>query len=99
MSSRAVLRCAIAAVLFGVSAPLAAQLADDLGAFSLAGLLYVGAAVAVVPVLGRARPSRVTARRAAPRLAIAVVVRRCSRPGAARGRAWIRARRRRRRCC
>ncbi len=74
MSSRGVLRCAIAAVLFGVSAPLAAQLASDLGAFSLAGLLYLGAAVAVVPVLGRARPSKVTVRRVAPRLAIAVVV-------------------------
>ena len=37
LSSRAVLRCAMAAVLFGVSAPLAAQLAaDDLGA-SLSG--------------------------------------------------------------
>ena len=35
MSSRAVLRCAIAAVLFGISAPLAAQLAaDDIGAFT-----------------------------------------------------------------
>ncbi len=74
MSSRGVLRCALAAVLFGISAPIATQLAGDLGAFSLAGLLYVGAAIAVLPVLGRSRPSRSTMRRAAPRLAVAVVI-------------------------
>jgi drug/metabolite transporter (DMT)-like permease len=74
MSSRGVLRCALAAVLFGISAPLASRLAGDLGAFTLAGLLYVGAAMAVLPVLGRTRPTRATVRRAAPRLSVAVVV-------------------------
>ena len=73
MSSRGVLRCAVAAVLFGISAPLAGQLAGDLGPFILAGLLYVGAALAVIPVLGRTRPTRATMRRAAPRLSMAVV--------------------------
>jgi len=74
MSSRGVLRCALAAVLFGISAPVASELAGDLGAFTLAGLLYVGAAIAVLPVLGSSRPSRSTVRRAAPRLAVAVVI-------------------------
>ena len=73
MTSRGVLRCAIAAVLFGVSAPLAGQLAGDLGPFTLAGLLYVGAAIAVTPMLGRVRPTQDTMRRAAPRLSLAVI--------------------------
>ena len=67
-------RCALAAVLFGVSAPLAGELAGDLGPFTLAGLLYVGAAIAVLPVVGRVAPSRSTVRRAAPRLTVAVVL-------------------------
>jgi drug/metabolite transporter (DMT)-like permease len=67
-------RCGLAAVLFGISAPLASRLAGDLGAFTLAGLLYVGAAIAVLPVVGRDVPDRGTLRRAAPRLAVAVVV-------------------------
>jgi len=45
----AVVRCALAALLFGVTTPLAAELADDLGAFRLAGLLYLGAALVVAP--------------------------------------------------
>lgn len=50
----AVVRCALAALLFGATTPLAAELADDLGAFRLAGLLYLGAALVVAPgVLGR----------------------------------------------
>ncbi len=71
---RGILRCATAAVLFGISAPAASRLADDLGAFTLAGLLYVGAAIAVVPVIGRTRPDRASLRRGAPRLAAAVVL-------------------------
>lgn len=70
---RGALRCFVAAVLFGASAPLAAELADDVSPFSLAGLLYVGAALAVLPVVGRALPSRDAARRGRSRLAMAVV--------------------------
>ena len=40
-------RCLGAAVLFGMSAPAASVLADDLPALLLAGLLYVGAATAI----------------------------------------------------
>ena len=72
--SRGAVRCAIAAVLFGASAPLAAELADDLSPFALAGLLYVGAALAVLPVAGRALPQRDALRRGRRRLATAVVL-------------------------
>jgi drug/metabolite transporter (DMT)-like permease len=41
--------CLAAAVLFGVSTPIAKVLLDDIGPFSLSGLLYIGAAVAVLP--------------------------------------------------
>ena len=41
--------CLFAALLFGASTPLAKLLLDDLGAFTLAGLLYLGAALAVLP--------------------------------------------------
>ena len=74
VSGRGVLRCAVAAVLFGVSAPLASRLAGDLGPFTLAGLLYIGAALAVLPCAGRDRPSGPALRRSGPRLAVAVVV-------------------------
>ena len=74
MSSRGIVRCGLAAVLFGISAPLASRLAGELGAFSLAGLLYLGAAIAVLPVVGRNVPDRGTVRRAGPRLAVAVIV-------------------------
>jgi len=73
MIRRGVLRCSWAAVLFGISAPLASRLAGDMSAFSLAGLLYLGAAFAVLPFLGRARPTRDAVRRGASRLATAVV--------------------------
>ena len=63
MSSRGVLRSGLAAVLFGISAPLASRLAGDMGAFTLAGLLYVGAALTVVPVLGRNRARNITTAR------------------------------------
>lgn len=43
------LRCLLAAVLFGATAPAASELADSVPAFTLAGLLYLGAAVAVLP--------------------------------------------------
>lgn len=66
--------CAVAAVLFGVSAPAASRLTDDMGAFTLAGLLYLGAAVAVLPVVGRRPPSRRALREALPQLSAAVVL-------------------------
>lgn len=68
------LRCGLAAVLFGVSAPLAARLTDDMGAFTLAGLLYVGAALAVAPWVMRSPPSLGALRRSARRLSIAVLL-------------------------
>jgi drug/metabolite transporter (DMT)-like permease len=74
VSRRGVLRCALAAVLFGLSAPLASRLAGELRPFTLAGLLYVGAAVAVAPIGLRHRPEPHTLRRATPRLAVAVIV-------------------------
>jgi drug/metabolite transporter (DMT)-like permease len=74
MSRRGLVLCGLAAVLFGISAPLAARLTEDISGFGLAGLLYLGAALAVLPVAGRQRPSRDTLRRGAARLAVAVVV-------------------------
>ena len=74
MSRRGFLLCTIAAVLFGISAPLAARLTDDVPGFSLAGLLYLGAAAAVLPVAGRAVPSAETLHRALGRLSVAVVL-------------------------
>ncbi len=74
MSRRGVARCSLAAVLFGTSTPFAAQLAGDMNAFTLAGLLYLGAAVAVVPLVGRALPNRVSMRAGGRRLLSAVVL-------------------------
>jgi drug/metabolite transporter (DMT)-like permease len=71
--SNGIARCAIAAVLFGISAPAASRLAGNMNPFTLAGLLYVGAALTVAPFLGRVRPSRETVRRSGRRLATAVV--------------------------
>jgi drug/metabolite transporter (DMT)-like permease len=64
----------LAAILFGISAPAASRLAGDMGAFTLAGLLYLGAAIAVLPVIGRHVPTRRAASRSGLRLAVAVVV-------------------------
>jgi len=74
MNRTGVVRCSAAAVLFGVSAPLASLLTGDMGAFTLAGLLYVGAAIAVVPFVGRTPPPRHAVRAALPNLSIAVVL-------------------------
>lgn len=52
-----VARCLVAAVLFGASAPAASVLAGEMPALVLAGLLYLGAAVAVTPAVLRHRPS------------------------------------------
>jgi drug/metabolite transporter (DMT)-like permease len=64
----------LAALLFGISAPAASRLAGDMGAFTLAGLLYLGAGIAVLPVLGKVRPTKPALVRGAPRLATAVVL-------------------------
>ena len=58
MSRTGVIRCLIAALLFGATAPLTSELAGSVPAFTLAGLLYVGAALAVLPSVVRRPPSR-----------------------------------------
>jgi drug/metabolite transporter (DMT)-like permease len=55
---RGVLRCLLAAVFFGASAPAASRLADTMPSVLLAGLLYVGAALAVLPATIRHPPQR-----------------------------------------
>jgi drug/metabolite transporter (DMT)-like permease len=67
-------RCGAAAVLFGISAPLASTLTDDMGAFTLAGLLYIGAAIAVAPFVGRNPPTRRDVWASLPNLSLAVVL-------------------------
>lgn len=52
------LRCLSAAVLFGATAPAASELAGSVPTFTLAGLLYLGAALAVLPSVVRRPPSR-----------------------------------------
>ncbi|RLE25384.1 MAG: EamA family transporter, partial [Actinobacteria bacterium] len=59
MARIGILRCLAAAVLFGASAPAASVLAGDMPVLVLAGLLYVGAAIAVTPATVRRPPSRV----------------------------------------
>ncbi len=71
---RGVVRAGLAALLFGASTPFAAQLARETNAFTLAGLLYLGAALAMLPVSLRNRPGRDPLRRGAARLTTAVVV-------------------------
>ena len=68
-----IVRCAIAAALFGATTPLAARIADDMSAPMLAGLLYIGAAVAVLPIVGRRSAQPDALRRSASSLAVAVV--------------------------
>jgi drug/metabolite transporter (DMT)-like permease len=70
---RGAVRCAAAAVLFGASAPAASRLAGDMPAFTLAGLLYLGAALATLPVAVRRPPTRAAIRSGWRRLAVAVV--------------------------
>lgn len=61
-------------MLFGASTPVASRLTDDVGPLSLAGLLYLGAALAVLPVAISNPPPRAGLRRGAARLATAVVL-------------------------
>lgn len=70
---RGVLRCLTAAALFGASAPAASLLAGDMPTLVLAGLLYVGAALAVLPTVARHRPTARAVRAGGRPLVIAVV--------------------------
>ena len=63
MNRAGVVRCLLAAVLFGASAPAASELAGEVPSLVLAGLLYVGAGLAVVPSVVRSPPSTVAMRR------------------------------------
>lgn len=67
------MRCVVAAVLFGASAPAASELASELSPFTLAGLLYLGAGLVVLPASMRQRPSAAELRPAARPLVVAVV--------------------------
>jgi drug/metabolite transporter (DMT)-like permease len=71
---RGVVRAGLAALLFGASTPFAAQLAREMNAFTLAGLLYLGAALGAAPVAARRPPSAASLRRGAGRLLTAVVL-------------------------
>ncbi|MCB1267530.1 MAG: EamA family transporter [Microthrixaceae bacterium] len=73
MSRIGVARCLAAAVLFGASAPAASVLAGDMPALVLAGLLYLGAAIAVTPAVVRHRPNATALSAGWRPLAIAVV--------------------------
>ena len=73
MSRVGVWRCLGAAVLFGVSAPAASELASDMPALLLAGLLYIGAAIAVMPAVRRRPPTLTAIRDGWCPLVIAVV--------------------------
>ena len=70
---RGAFRCGLAAVLFGVTTPLASRLATETSAPTLAGLLYLGAALAVLPLVGRGVAPAAVLRRGGRRLATAVV--------------------------
>ncbi|MFP5254374.1 MAG: DMT family transporter [Acidimicrobiia bacterium] len=72
-SQLGVLRCGAAAVLFGVTTPIASSIAGETSAPLLAGLLYLGAATAVAPLARRQRLEPGAARRNLRPLAIAVV--------------------------
>ncbi len=65
--------CASAAVLFGAATPATKLLVDDVGSVALAGLLYLGAAMAVAPFAMREQRARAT-RGQRSRLLLAVAV-------------------------
>lgn len=73
VSRSGVLRCLLAAALFGAAAPAASELAGSIPAFTLAGLLYIGAAFSVAPAVWR-RPLTSRAVRTEWRPAIVAVV-------------------------
>jgi drug/metabolite transporter (DMT)-like permease len=65
--------CLIAAVLFGASTPGVSRLGRGMNPFTLAGLLYLGAAVVVMPWAMRHIPTSATLRTVGLRLCVAVV--------------------------
>lgn len=73
MTRTGVWSCVVAALLFGASTPAASVLARDLSPLALAGLLYLGAATAVMPWWLTRRPTRAALRQGAPMIAIAIV--------------------------
>ena len=60
-------------MLFGAATPAASRLGETLSPFVLAGVLYLGAAFAVLPAAARQRPDRASVRAGLPRLAVAVL--------------------------
>src|SRR5262245_26808950 len=74
MRRLAIVRCAIAAALFGAAAPATSRLAGDVPTFALAGLLYVGAALVVLPAVWRHPPTRVAVHLEWRWVAMAVIV-------------------------
>lgn len=70
---RGVVRCGLAALLFGASTPAAATLGDRLTPFTLAGLLYLGAALAMIPFVVNRWPGRAATVAGAGRLAVPIV--------------------------
>lgn len=73
VSRPGVRNCALAAVLFGASTPAASVIAQDMSPLVLAGLLYLGAALAVSPWWIAKRPPAAALRRNWALLAIAIV--------------------------
>lgn len=73
MTRSGVRNCALAALLFGASTPAASVIAQDVRPLTLAGLLYLGAALAVLPWWIVRRPDRSALRRDRRPLAIAIV--------------------------
>ncbi|MCC6434175.1 MAG: DMT family transporter [Acidimicrobiales bacterium] len=65
-------RCLVAAALFGASAPAASALVGSLPALVAAGLLYIGAGMALTPAVLRRPPTLAALRQ--DRLAVAVAV-------------------------
>lgn len=73
MTRSGVRNCALAALLFGASTPAASVIAQDMKPLALAGLLYLGAALAVCPWWIVSRPDRGALRRDRGLLAWAIV--------------------------
>lgn len=73
MNRTGVYRCLLAALFFGASAPATSLLTDHLSTLVLAGLLYLGAALAVLPSVVRSPPTRTALRLDARPTALAVL--------------------------